>query len=54
MRFRTTVRGEGVEMRGYMDGDMSSLQDLAEYVKPYGWMLIASPADADYDPFKEN
>lgn len=55
MRYRTTIRGEGVELRGYIDAKtQEELVELAEYAKPYGWLLIASPAEDDYDPFKES
>lgn len=55
MRFRITVRGEGVELRGYIDsavGDGSAaLNRFAEHMKPN--VVVASPAEGDYDPFKE-
>lgn len=50
MRFRITIRGEGVEVRGYVDGDMSDLELLASVAAP--WQVIASPAPADFDPFR--
>jgi hypothetical protein len=53
LKFRITVRGEGTELRGYAEFALS--EDLAAFagaMKPFG-VVIASPADADYDPFKE-
>lgn len=52
MRFRITVRGNGIELRGYMDGDESNLSDLATRMEPFG-MVVASPAVDNFDPFKE-
>jgi hypothetical protein len=54
MRFRITVRGDGVELRGYLDvgdqRDAPSLAQFAEDMKPYG-LVVASVADDDYNPF---
>jgi hypothetical protein len=52
MRFRLTLRGEDVEMRGYLDGPVEMLYELAAAVKPYG-ILVASPAPEGYDPFSD-
>ncbi len=49
MRFRTTIRGEGVELRGYVD-DSVSLNALSVAMEPFG-IVIASPAEDDYNPF---
>lgn len=53
-RFRITVRGMGVELRGRMDEltdeDAPTLAQFAEAMKPFG-LVIASPAEDDYDPF---
>lgn len=43
MRFRVTVRGEDVELRGHIDGTLADLNDFAGAVKDYGWMVVASP-----------
>ena len=54
MRFRITVREAGTELRGYLSvDDMATLQNFAAAMKPYG-VVIASPADDDYDPFAED
>lgn len=54
-RFKITVRGLGVELRGYMDEltdeDAPSLIDFSEAMKPLG-LVIASPAGRDYNPFQ--
>lgn len=50
-RFRITVRGDGTEIRGY-----ATMEALASLTSPPGeqpYMVIASPADDDFDPFKE-
>jgi len=50
------VRGLGVELRGYVDTDLDEdqpgLVELSEAMKPFG-MVVASPAEHDYDPFKD-
>lgn len=54
-RWRITVRGAAprrVELRGYVDLPLVELEDLAATLKPYG-LVMASPADDDYDPFAE-
>ena len=51
-RYRITVRGEGVELRGFIDGDAAMLNDLAEAMRPFG-VVVASPAAPDYNPFVE-
>lgn len=51
MRYRITVRGEGVELRGYVDGTIERLESLSYLMKPFG-IVVASEADDDYDPFK--
>lgn len=51
-RFRITVRGEGIELRGRIDADSPNeierlfADDLDERA-----IIIASPAADDYDPF---
>lgn len=50
-RFRVTVRGHSTELRGYVAGYEDAVR-LANAVKPFGWMVIASPAEDDYDPFR--
>jgi hypothetical protein len=50
MRYRITVRGEGIELRGYIDND-ELVADIAHTVDSYGAMVVMSPAPQDYDPF---
>lgn len=50
MRWRITLRGEDVELRGYVDCSLPELELMSEQVKPLG-LLIASQADDDYNPF---
>jgi hypothetical protein len=45
MRFRVTVRGEDAELRGHIDGTLADLNDFAESVKDYGWVVVASPIE---------
>ena len=52
MRFRITVRGEGVELRGYLDADGEALGKFAHKMEPYGVVLASIAAD-DYNPFFE-
>jgi hypothetical protein len=49
-RFRITVRGEGAELRGYIDGSTDTLGDFSNLMAPVG-LVIASPAPDDFDPF---
>jgi hypothetical protein len=50
-RFRITVRGEQVELRGYVDAeDIEEVSALGRAMKPFG-LVIASYADDDYYPF---
>lgn len=51
MRFKLTIRGEGFEVRGYIDADHEArLVDLSNAVKPFG-LVIASIAPDYYQPF---
>lgn len=54
MRYRITVRGLGLELRGItdqgLDEDQPSLAEFAEAMKPFG-VVVASEATDDYDPF---
>ncbi len=51
MRHRITVRGEGIELRGYCDND-ELIVKLAECFKEgEGAVIIVSPADEHYNPF---
>lgn len=54
-RFRITVRGLGVELRGRFDEltdeDAPTLRYFAEQMEPFG-IVVASPAEDDFDPFK--
>jgi hypothetical protein len=52
MRSRITVRGEGVELRGYIDGEIDRLGDFAKAMEGIG-LVLASPAEDDFDPFRE-
>lgn len=49
-RFRITVRGDGAELRGYIDGSHGTLNDFAGLMTPVG-VVVASPAEDDFDPF---
>jgi hypothetical protein len=49
MRFRVTVRGTDVELRGVVDGG-ANLEILGRRMKGIG-PVVASYADDDYDPF---
>jgi hypothetical protein len=55
MRFRITVRGDGIELRGYIDGpegnEYKPVSDLSDALDPFG-MVIASVAADNYDPFR--
>lgn len=51
-RWRVTIRGEGVELRGYADLHLNALEALSQAMIPYG-LVIASPADDYYDPFAQ-
>ena len=54
-RVRITVRSDRPrnELRGYIEiEDMSELEAFARAMKPFG-LVMASPADHDYDPFQE-
>jgi hypothetical protein len=46
-RFKVTVRGDGVELRGYVD---NYLPGIARVMEPYG-VVVASEASDDYNPF---
>jgi hypothetical protein len=52
MRYRITVRGDGVELRGFMDAEPKDFYAFAEAMEPYG-LVVGSPADDDYNPFVE-
>jgi hypothetical protein len=51
MRFRITVRGDDTELRGYIDGEQSTLRKLALLLEPFG-LVVASTAAEDYNPFR--
>lgn len=51
-RWRVTIRGDDVELRGYIDATLDDLRRFADAVKPLG-LMIGSPADPDYDPFRD-
>lgn len=54
-RYRITVRGMGVELRGYtdtnLDEDQPTLADFAKAMEPFG-VVVASVADPSYNPFE--
>jgi len=50
MRFRITVRGNDIELRGYMDGDGQDLNALSLAMDPFG-MVVASQAEDSYNPW---
>lgn len=58
MRYRITLRRsddrpngpDTVELRGYMD-DTDNMVALADALQPLGILVVASPAEDDYDPF---
>jgi hypothetical protein len=49
MRFRVTVRGTDLELRGYIDGE-ATLRVTSKALEGIG-LVIASPAEDDFDPF---
>jgi hypothetical protein len=50
-RYRVTVRGDHVELRGYIDVErMESLTVFSEAMRGFG-IVVASVAEDDYDPF---
>lgn len=49
-RFRVTVRGTDVELRGYIDGT-ATLRLASQQLEGIG-LVIASPAEDDYNPFQ--
>jgi hypothetical protein len=53
-RWRITIRNDDPcrEIRGYFDGTYGDLSMFSDAMKPYG-LVIASPADDDFDPFTE-
>ena len=61
MRYRITVKGDGMELRGFFDtptpGSVGEahekLQDFAKAMTPYGY-VVASVVSADYNPFTED
>jgi hypothetical protein len=55
MKYRITVRGDGIELRGYLgevllQSATERLTAFAEAMKPYG-LVVASVAEDDYNPF---
>ena len=50
--FRVTVRGNNVELRGFVDS-YDGLAALANAVEPFGWIVIGSVAeDAESTPIR--
>jgi len=58
-RYRITVRGTGIELRGYIDGGVDRLNQFAQALatmdpgRPQDPMIAASPVEDDYDPFRK-
>lgn len=52
MRFRITVRDEGLELRGYVTVDSQEELKIAA-ASLFPLQVIASPAEDDYNPFRE-
>lgn len=50
MRYRITLRGVGVELRGYVD-EQANMEAIAKAVDPLGLLVLASPMPDDFDPF---
>jgi hypothetical protein len=48
-RYKITVRGTDIELRGYLDGE-ATLRVTAKVMEGIG-LVIASPAEDDFDPF---
>jgi len=55
MRFRITVRGDDIELRGYIDGEVELRRFAAALADEFGTnpMIAYSPADDDYNPFTD-
>jgi len=51
MRIRITIRGEKIELQGFLDVEGSELNDFADAMEPFG-LVIASPVEDDYNPFE--
>jgi hypothetical protein len=49
VRYKITVRGTDMELRGYLDGE-ATLRVTAKVMEGIG-LVIASPAEDDYNPF---
>jgi hypothetical protein len=50
VRYRITVRGEEVELRGHLTATLADLNDFAGSVQEQGWVVVASPlTEADMD-----
>lgn len=52
-RYRVTVRGTDVELRGYIDGGDTLAKFAGALIPPFGNdpMVVASAAEDDYNPF---
>lgn len=54
-RYRVTVRGTDIELRGYIDGDKKLIEfasALSAQMDSQDPMVVSSPAEDDYDPFR--
>lgn len=50
-RYRVTVRGKFIELRGYCT-DLVAVSAIAKEVESLGVMVVVSPAADDFDPFE--
>lgn len=46
MRYRITVRGDGIELRGHLPYDHAMLAQFAEAMRPFG-IVLASPEEGE-------
>ncbi len=53
-RFRMTVRGTGIELRGWVEEEhlVAFANALAKGMSPHDPMIVYSPVDPDYNPFQ--
>jgi hypothetical protein len=53
-RYRITVHGIGVQLRGYIDGgdQLNRFAKALATMHPQDPTIVASPAEPDHDPFR--
>ena len=56
MKFRITVRSGDIELRGYVKNEdalaaSEIIHNLGLAMEPFGALVIASPADDNFNPF---